>query len=398
MSDTVFILGAGFSRNAGIPLLAGFVEKMWELAIRGKSDKPLDAADHHALKHAMEIRGELDSYHGRAHFDDRNIEDILSILSFNVLAGHKKDKQKFASMTHAIARTIEICCSVKHPGIEPRGGRVIEDGPDLYRVFWKSLFAAVGKGHRLPTILTFNYDLVLERALLQVLIGTAYGSDTRLPFERVALNYHYEPIKSQQYRVKYVHYDAWSGDRPRATVGTVLEALPDNSEGAVSAIDLLKLHGSLNFPVPNTRRGTPDKPWNMAAALPEPFILPPVFNKLAGDAASSMWTAALSRLRTAKNVVVVGYSLPQTDIYMQYFLKAALGPNLDLNKLTVFDPVLHTKSEAGDQMRHRYESCFSPQLRGRIDFSPVTNPPSVLQGSAEAFVRTLQSNPEKVLF
>ena len=111
-----------------------------------------------------------------------------------------------------------------------------------------------------------------------------------------------------------------------------------------------------------------------------------------------MWTAALEHLRSAKNVVVVGYSLPQTDIYMQYFLKAALGPNLDLNRLIVFDPVLYSTSDGCAEMKHRYESCFSPQLRRRITFDPFVNPPSVQQGTADAFVRKLESEPETLLF
>lgn len=111
-----------------------------------------------------------------------------------------------------------------------------------------------------------------------------------------------------------------------------------------------------------------------------------------------MWTAALEHLRSAKNVVVVGYSLPQTDIYIQYFLKAALGPNLDLNKLIVFDPVLHSASSACAEMKHRYESCFSPQLRGRIVFEPLVDRPSIVQGTTDAFVATLESAPETLLF
>ena len=111
-----------------------------------------------------------------------------------------------------------------------------------------------------------------------------------------------------------------------------------------------------------------------------------------------MWTSALDHLRSAKNVVVVGYSLPQTDIYMQYFLKAALGPNLDLNKLIVFDPVLFSSSTGCAEMKHRYESCFSPQLRSRIFFDPIVNTPSTQQGTAEAFVRMLESEPAALLF
>lgn len=86
ISNNVIILGAGFSHDAGIPLLGGFVERMWEFAARKTHNgNPLDAADLEIFEDAIQVKNELDSYHGRAVFDDRNIEDILSILSFNVL-------------------------------------------------------------------------------------------------------------------------------------------------------------------------------------------------------------------------------------------------------------------------------------------------------------------------
>ena len=107
MSDTVLILGAGFSRAAGIPLLGDFVDRMWELSIRGRAAKPLEDGDKQLFAEAMRIREELDGYHGRAAFSDRNIEDLLSILSFNVIGGGKKDRDKLETMSAAIARTIE---------------------------------------------------------------------------------------------------------------------------------------------------------------------------------------------------------------------------------------------------------------------------------------------------
>ena len=83
MTDTVFILGAGFSYDAGIPLLIGFVDRMLDFAIKEKSsDQPLSPADIEIFKDAMKIRNELDGYHGRANFDDRNIEDLLSNTDF----------------------------------------------------------------------------------------------------------------------------------------------------------------------------------------------------------------------------------------------------------------------------------------------------------------------------
>ena len=99
----VLILGAGSSFNAGVPLLGGFMEKMWEFARRRKvGENPLSEEDAKIFDRAIEIRDELGTYHGRANFDDRNIEDILSILSFNALAGDRKDRDKLSSFNKAI--------------------------------------------------------------------------------------------------------------------------------------------------------------------------------------------------------------------------------------------------------------------------------------------------------
>lgn len=376
--------------------MGDFVDRMLDLAVRGLQGAGANSDDLIVLREAMKIREELDSYHGRAHFDDRNIEDLLSILSFNVLGGGRKEKAKLATMARAIAKTIEVSCEVKHPGIEPRKGRVITDGPDLYRRFWKAIFSAHANGHKLPALLTFNYDLVLERSLLQVLIGTSYGASKRPPFDRFRLSYQTPHAPARQYKITYANYDTWSRRDRSYEEGTILEEEPVSPAGNVRTIELLKLHGSLNFPKSPPKEGSASLNW--AAAVDEPFILPPVFNKLSGDGPAPMWRAALERLRSARNIVIVGYSLPQTDIYMQYFLKAAIGPNRDLNRIVVFDPVLFTNGEGRADMQRRYETCFAPQLRRRIDFAPVCNPPSIPPGTTQAFVHLLEQEPKSLLF
>jgi hypothetical protein len=52
------------------------------------------------------------------------------------------------------------------------------------------------------------------------------------------------------------------------------------------------------------------------------------------------------------------------------FLKTALGPNVNLNRVTVFDPVLFTQSQQQKEMQERYAGCFSQQLEKRIIFHP----------------------------
>jgi hypothetical protein len=310
----------------------------------------------------MAIKNELDGYHGRAGFDDRNIEDILSMLSFNVLGGGKRDREKLKQFNQAITRTIEICCTVSHPGISPFGGAsVVETGPADYRAFWKNLFRWHKTSQDFPTIITLNYDLVLERSLFQVLIGLTYGNrDHGPPFKSLALNYHYSYLPAQQYETKLVRYRT---PDLSSEYGTVMEV--SYKDTVDLTIEILKLHGSVNFP---RKKLGKDRLYNVTQSLDDPYIMPPISNKFVTGPGEGVWRTALDRLREARNITIVGYSLPSTDVYMQYFLKAAVGPNIDLNRITVIDPALHG-GQIRDEMRSRYLDCFSPALRERVDFN-----------------------------
>ncbi|MGJ7541556.1 hypothetical protein [Variovorax sp. LT1R16] len=398
--NTVFILGAGFSFDAGIPLMGGFVDTMWDLAIRGSwKSVPLGAEDRDLFGEANKIRAELNEYHGRAAFDDRNIEDILSILSFNSYANKRRSPDPMATIVKAIGRTIEITCSVEHPGLPPNLRYTAnQTGPNLYRAFWAHLFAAKRGGVSFPSIITFNYDLVLERSLFQVLIGThlAFNGDVPPPSRHVRIRHHFPTIKEPIYAIESARYG-----NSQAKPGTILKAVKEDEAYDTLDIEILKLHGSLNFPAPRQKPALSDGVFNVCEALPSPLILPPIFNKQSTESQRSIWSAALSRLRSVKNIVIVGYSLPRTDIYMQYFLKSALGPNMDLNRIFVFDPAIYAGAGQTNEMKQRYEECFSPQLRSRIHFRPDEVGASAGRerlGTAAHFVHALGETPNKLLF
>jgi hypothetical protein len=139
---------------------------------------------------------------------------------------------------------------------------------------------------------------------------------------------------------------------------------------------------------------------SLTGAIENPYILPPVSNKQSNGTGNQSWKVALQRLREAKNVIFVGYSLPRTDMYMQFFLKAALGPNQELNKLYIFNPILWEQSQAASDMKDRYEKCFSEQLRSRLVFKPELGKSlnADIAGTAEHFVRVLERDPSEVFF
>lgn len=394
MNNNVLILGAGFSYDAEIPLLGNFIEKMWEFYTRGKNGQiPLNENDKSILIKALDIRNELDNYHGRVSFDDRNIEDILSMLAFNVLGGTQKDKNKFENFINAISKTIELSCNVKHEGY-PQGResyKINESGSSIYRNFWKTIFNQYEKTNQIPTIITFNYDLVLERALFQFLIGTNFNQhNARAPFSGITINYDYKFLEEQHYKVEYREYSGIKNS------GTILIRI-DKPEKDFLKINILKLHGSLNFPKDNKNRKKEN--FCITKVIDNPYIIPPVSNKQSTGAGDNIWKTALNNLREAKNISFVGYSLPKTDMYMKFFLKAALGPNRELNKVFIFDPLLWKNDKDSKEMIERYSSCFSEQFRNRIEFYPnekYTN--NYKYGTTEHFVNILENNPNEILF
>jgi len=379
MSDNVIIFGAGASHTAGIPLIAGFVQTMWEFAITGRaSDENLSHEDQMLFVEAMKIKDELDTYHGRAMFDDRNLEDILSILSFNEMSGKKGSKKKLSIFLKAISRTIDLTCRVKHDGEI----RIQKEGPHVYRDFWIRLISSYERKRQFPTIITFNYDLVLERAFFQVLNNVTYKIQ-KVPFSSVYFNYHYDRFDQMIFSVESAQYIVNNNDLS-TTEGTCLK--PNVGKNPIP-IEIIKLHGSVNF---SNKKNV--ESCSLVKPVDEPLIMPPIFSKMAyGQSLDNAWAEALRRLRQAKNVIIVGYSLPRTDIYMQYFLKSALGPNVNLNAIYVFDPVLFSDNEASKEMINRYASCFSPQLKSRIIFNPEGGEKS--RGSFSHFVRVILNKP-----
>lgn len=410
MGDNVILLGAGASLSAGIPLLGNFIDEMWRLAKLGHHDgAPLSDSDRQLLTDALKVREELDCYHGRVALNVWNIEDILSILSFNALAGGSKERQNLGLVARAIAKTIELTCAVHHSGKLNEPATEHNTATELYDAFWQSLIAWVNdKDREPPVIITFNYDLVLERSLLRTVIGQHYWSrDRHLPRKGLILDYHtsvFDRIKLGYKEARFLKMNGSHFERMEHVNGWILDELPtDHPEGNLLPIDLIKLHGSANFA---RKRSSDDSSKQMAGkrlvtAVDDPLILPPVFNKATETVGTDAWAFAVNALRQCKNLIICGYSLPQTDIYMQYFLKAALGPNQDLNRVFVFDPVLfgEEQKQKGDELRQRYSANFSVPLQSRISFQPPTeNLAFTDNGTMTHLVRLLGKYPDTILF
>lgn len=164
-----------------------------------------------------------------------------------------------------------------------------------------------------------------------------------------------------------------------------------------AAIDLLKLHGSLNWGrcekcddrvVPYllkdffapTRIAAPrlDKPKSQTVEIANllvqqsckacggilaanPVIVPPTWNKgNVHTGLSSVWRAAATHLAEAENVFIIGYSLPDTDEFFRYFYALSTAGDTVFNAFVVVD----TNSQVFEKFKKilgpTAHSCFVP--------------------------------------
>lgn len=167
----------------------------------------------------------------------------------------------------------------------------------------------------------------------------------------------------------------------RATLGTPLQRFRDewHSVGQLyhdTGVPIYKLHGSVNwFPSDDKKDGLLVNdvvvrlqsgetfphvctsgyvpPWS-------PLIVPPSFLKpeLAVPLRTA-WAGAARALAEANTVAFIGYSFPQSDTEMMYFLARALSDNSSLRRILIIDP----QAEAIGQRLRRAESKSGTHFR-----------------------------------
>lgn len=205
MSDiidrNVFLLGAGFSRPAGAPLIYDFLERSRELL-----NNPPDGLDQYGLAQFEAVLGfkrEMAKAREKINIDLDNIEELFGLIEMSFRLG-ETPKSTRDSMVYTIAKTLELC--ILSPGRRMRIGVPVTKGDkspyglsgqtqfesigqldsqvllldmyDFFALFLAGRFDQEGRRKfRKDTVITFNYDLVLDDALLRLGMQPLYGHE-----------------------------------------------------------------------------------------------------------------------------------------------------------------------------------------------------------------------------
>ncbi len=188
------------------------------------------------------------------------------------------------------------------------------------------------------TIITTNYDLNADCALYYG------GNPAKLPFVPEYIGQTTKQVNSYLYADRGVPLCKLHGSVNWFTNTNADHCLVDAAVGNVMEVSGKKLE---SIPCPLTYDAS-YTPHGDAMIVPPSFLKPDLSPELA-----SAWTTAAKALQESHLLVFVGYSFPQSDTEMAYFLSRALAGNSHLRNILIVDP-------EADAIVHRLKSAESP--------------------------------------
>jgi hypothetical protein len=343
MANTVFVLGAGASKQAGAPIMAEFLDVANDLLKNGQ----LGVAEP-SYQLIFSALNALQAVHSKSQLDIQNIESVFAAFemanTIQALGSYGIDSPEdlVSAMKEVIVVTIQNTMTLPIRGNAPLP-------PEPYEQFAHLVvrLRETASPRRTVALITFNYDLGLDYALY------------------------------------WKRYPLWYG----LTADRHPQAFP-----------VMKLHGSFNWAYcPECPQIIPwhldqyfsGRQWNVwpdhkSAHLTIgthitdfqghehtlhrlPFVVPPTWSKSAYyPLLSPVWSSAAKELKEAENIIVIGYSLPESDYFFKYmYALSTVGP-APLQRFWVYNP------DKSGSTEERFAALLGPGAAGRYKYFPVT--------------------------
>lgn len=337
----VYILGAGFSANAGAPVMRDFLERAKQL--RDDQRLGLPEEDYKTFERVFRRRSDLRVAQAKMVIDIENIEHLFSLLDMDIESGGVSTESLRRDLILLILRTLERTIRAEH--LQPGNWTLLMKSHNRQmnvQANYVQLFSALSSrrwisgpfgipegGDCQDTIITMNYDCLVDDCLVRFGVRPEYGLD-------------------------------------RAE-------LPDDFTRQPRRMAVLKLHGSANWFRCSSEQckqriwinpGTPAKRLEYfygercshCHSEIEPLIVPPTWAKGGqSELLRPVWASALRALKEAGRIFVIGYSMPSTDEFFRYMLALALATNEQLDRVIVVNP----SKEAQDTFARLFHSQFS---------------------------------------
>lgn len=343
MSDVVFILGAGASREGGAPVMANFLTVARTLHRQGQVP---DAQE--SFHNVFEGISALGSVYEKAVIDTNNLEDVFAAFEMARLFGRlgplgsEQIDRLPDDLRVLIVTTLER--TLQFNIVKGTDGRMALRAPGAYRGLVDGVFS---RPRPSVSFITFNYDLGLDFALHQQGKRIDYGlAGMKNPGGVLVLKLHGS--------LNWVRCDGCD----IATYG-LQEYFSQHriDEFTLSDVSEFRLRVSGHLGDPFHHCG--------GKKHSVPLIVPPTWSKAEHQRViGQVWRRAARELSDARIVVVIGYSLPAADHFFRYLWALGTVGKIRIEHLLVIDP--------SDVVTARFRTMLGPTVVDHA-FRPVHN-------------------------
>lgn len=357
MSDTVFVLGAGAARPSGAPLMSDFFDRARELRLAGRLGE--NARDYDSVTDTIYCLGRCAM---KSELDLDNLEAVFTALEMVEIIGsidgipQEELPQRRDSLQRLIAATIEH--SMQFPLAGYRDNRNLAAPKGYAEIAAVVAKACHHDSQKRCSIISFNYDVGLEWALALNRLRYQYGQDgtvdrsqNRVGFYKLhgSLNW----LQKSDGTIDVAHFDF-----------NTLDIRSPRHDGVTEV--------SIPF-------GSMRTEWAKRTGSSEtPVIVPPTDSKLGHRRQlANVWKCAAEELREATRIIVIGFSLPDTDQFFRNFFALSTISNVPLQHFIVVDPF--------SLAPQRFESLLSARARRRFKWleGPIETKAAALQRMME---------------
>lgn len=324
----VYILGAGFSKDAGAPLVHDFLDKARELF--DDPDSELDAGERELFEQVFKFKHEVAKAREKFRIDLDNIEQLFGLVEMSQRLGSDPPAPREATV-YLIAKTLELAVATS-TSRRPVARMSLASGYNTQESFINYVRPQVGGG-------VFETDIYTHFALM---VSGKYDDQTKLASRSsTVITFNYDLVLDDAL--------ARAGAKPSYELAA---AIFDERNDNERVVPLLKLHGSTNWAICEcgqihvlSRKATADpvmfrskdctKCGKTGLRL---LLVPPSWDKSEySKVMQPVWKCAVEAIKTATRICVIGYSMPEADAFFKFLLALGLAENDRLYKLIVVD-------------------------------------------------------------
>ncbi|WP_167883365.1 SIR2 family protein [Leptospira yasudae] len=301
MEKKVFILGAGVSALVGIPTMQNFVSRSKDLYASNRNK-------YKDFEKVYSLMDQLDSVRRYLNIDLQNIESVLSVLEMDQWLGDNDSEialYKEYIKTVIKENTNEIYTPNSQKEESPITGRsaLAESSNAIYGKNYTYLIAFICCIFEID--IKFNYS---EYSIIKS-ISFQYKNNNLSRNSIVTFNYDLTIEKIFDYMIT--------------------NGLDTKKSDFILENYLVKIHGSINTD-----------------------IILPSWSKGKDEDFRETWIKASQEIRDANHIIFLGFSMPQSDSYLKYFIGSALKKCFNLKSISSI-----TLDNDGNTMK-RFQETF----------------------------------------